>query len=75
MDEKLIRINNSAKNKQEINEVKKDRIEHWISVGAQLSDTVSRLLGDFPGAPKKIKKSSNQGIEKKDRKKENSSES
>ena len=29
MDEKLIRINNSAKNKQEINEVKKDTGSIW----------------------------------------------
>ena len=29
MDEKLIRINNSAKNKQEINEAKKDTGSIW----------------------------------------------
>ena len=29
MDEKLIRINNSAKNKQEVNEAKKDTGSIW----------------------------------------------
>ncbi len=56
-------------------DIKKDRVEHWISVGAQLSETVSRLLQDASGGPKRTKQSSNQGIAKKDRKKENSSES
>jgi small subunit ribosomal protein S16 len=29
---------------------KRDRIEYWVSKGAQLSDTVSRLLSKAPAA-------------------------
>jgi small subunit ribosomal protein S16 len=31
--------------------VKKDRIEHWTSHGAQLSDRVAKLLKDYKEAP------------------------
>ena len=31
-------------------EVKRDRIEYWVSKGAQLSDTVNRLLTKAPAA-------------------------
>ena len=30
--------------------LKHERIEHWIKNGAQLSDTVTRLTEDEPGA-------------------------
>ena len=51
-------------------EVKKDRVEYWLSVGAQPTDTVERLL-DKEGLLKATAlKSSNQTIAKKDRKKE-----
>jgi small subunit ribosomal protein S16 len=29
-------------------ELKRDRIEHWVSKGARLSDTVRRLLAKAP---------------------------
>ncbi|HKD45712.1 MAG TPA: 30S ribosomal protein S16 [Candidatus Angelobacter sp.] len=29
-------------------DLKRDRIEHWVSKGAQLSDTVSRLFSKSP---------------------------
>jgi small subunit ribosomal protein S16 len=34
-------------------EVKLDhaRIEHWVKVGARMSDTVSRLVKKYPAAP------------------------
>ena len=31
-------------------DLKRDRIEYWVSKGAQLSDTVSRLLAKSPAA-------------------------
>ncbi len=47
-------------------EVKKDRVEHWISVGAELSDPIQRLLGNAGIVPKKERKSTNQGVARKD---------
>jgi small subunit ribosomal protein S16 len=33
-------------------ELKRERVDHWVSKGAQVSDTVSRLLTKQPtGAP------------------------
>ena len=32
-------------------EVKRDRIDHWVSKGAQLSNTMRRLLSKGPTAP------------------------
>jgi small subunit ribosomal protein S16 len=50
-------------------ECKDDRIKYWLSVGAQPTDVVARLLGNagLIEAPKFT--SSNQGIKKKDRNK------
>jgi small subunit ribosomal protein S16 len=47
--------------------VKEDRVNYWISVGAQASETVERLLADIGIGKKKEAKSSNQSISKKDR--------
>lgn len=51
-------------------DIKKDRVSHWISVGAQPTDTVARLLTSLELLSKKPKTSSNQGISKENRKKE-----
>ena len=48
-------------------EVKEDRVKHWISVGAQPSDTVSRLLSQLNLVEHKPKASSNQKVARKDR--------
>jgi small subunit ribosomal protein S16 len=32
-------------------DLKRDRIDYWVSKGAQLSDTVGRLLAKAPAAP------------------------
>ena len=32
-------------------DLKRDRIDHWVSKGAQLSDTVRRLLAKSPATP------------------------
>jgi small subunit ribosomal protein S16 len=48
-------------------EVKEDRVNHWISVGAQPSDTVERLLANSGIGTKTERKSSNLGVSKKDR--------
>jgi small subunit ribosomal protein S16 len=32
-------------------DLKRDRIEHWVSKGARLSDTVSKLVSKAPAAP------------------------
>lgn len=32
-------------------DVKRDRIDYWVSKGAQLSETVRRLLAKTPAAP------------------------
>ena len=31
--------------------IKHDRVEHWVKNGAQPSDTVARLLKNYPAAP------------------------
>ena len=49
-------------------ECKEDRIKYWLSVGAQTSDTVERLLGKAGLVKAQKVTSSNQGIKKKDRK-------
>ena len=49
-------------------EVKEDRVTHWLSVGAQPSETVRRLLAG-KGLVKAVeRKSSSLGVSKKDRK-------
>jgi small subunit ribosomal protein S16 len=32
-------------------DLKRDRIEHWVGLGAQLSDRVGKLLAKSPAAP------------------------
>ena len=49
-------------------DIKKERIEHWLSVGATPSETVSRLLNSLDIVKKSPKASSNKGVSKKDRK-------
>lgn len=51
-------------------DVKKDRVEYWLSVGAQPSETLERLFGKEGILTAKARKSSNQGIAKKDREKD-----
>jgi len=46
---------------------KEDRVKYWISVGAQPTDTVSRLLGDAGVIDKPKKVSSQQNLSKKKR--------
>ena len=54
--------------------IHKDRVEYWLSVGAQPTKTVKRFLAE-EGILKKYKVvSSNQKVKKKDRKKEAESE-
>lgn len=48
-------------------DLKKDRVEYWLSVGAQPSETLERLLGNEGILTAKARKSSNQGVAKKDR--------
>ena len=48
--------------------VKEDRVKHWISVGAQPSNTVNRLLSTVGLTEYKPANSSNQKIAKKERK-------
>ena len=50
--------------------VKEDRVKYWVSVGAQPSNTVVRLLSTVGLAEYIPAKSSNQKIAKKDRKSE-----
>ena len=47
--------------------IKEDRAKHWISVGAQPSNTVNRLLSTVGLTTYESKSSSNQKIAKKDR--------
>ena len=47
--------------------VKEDRVKHWISVGAQPSNTVNRLLSTVGLTEYTPGKSSNQKVAKKDR--------
>jgi small subunit ribosomal protein S16 len=49
-------------------ECKEDRINYWLSVGAQPTDTAARLLGEAGVISKPKTTSSNQGVKKKDRK-------
>ena len=48
--------------------VKEDRVKYWISVGAQPSNTVNRLLSTVGITEYKSPASSNQKIARKDRK-------
>ena len=48
--------------------VKEDRVKYWISVGAQPSNTVTRLLSTVGITEYKSPTSSNQKIARKDRK-------
>tara|TARA_B100000427_G_scaffold287467_1_gene262082 strand:+ start:8762 stop:9082 length:321 start_codon:yes stop_codon:yes gene_type:complete len=49
--------------------VKEDRVNYWISVGAQPTETVKRLLTGLGLMKAKPLQSSNQKVAKKDRKK------
>lgn len=53
-------------------EIKKDRVQYWISVGAQPTKTVLRLLAQLGVVEPVVRKSSNLNVAKKDRKKESS---
>jgi small subunit ribosomal protein S16 len=55
--------------------VKEERVKYWLSVGAQASDTVKRLLTGIGLMEEKAKQSSNQKVAKKDRKKSSLDES
>ncbi len=48
--------------------VKEDRVKHWISVGAQPSNTVNRLLSSVGITEYSPANSSNKNVAKKDRK-------
>lgn len=48
-------------------EIKADRVQHWLSVGAQPTDTLERLLGNAGVIPAKKRESSQQKVAKKDR--------
>jgi len=50
-------------------EVKRERIDYWLSVGAQPTDTVQRLLSKIGAVPAIERKSSLAGVARKDRKK------
>tara|TARA_A100001011_G_scaffold367901_1_gene421693 strand:+ start:124 stop:432 length:309 start_codon:yes stop_codon:yes gene_type:complete len=50
-------------------EINEDRVKHWLSVGAQPSDTVSRLLASKNLVEKQTRNSQNQKVAKKDREK------
>lgn len=50
-------------------EVKRERIDYWLSVGAQPTETVQRLLGKIGAVPVAERKSSSLGVARKDRKK------
>ncbi len=52
--------------------IKDDRLNYWLSVGAQPTKTTHRLLSEKKLIEKKQVKSSSQNIAKKDRKKEES---
>ena len=49
-------------------EFKKERVTYWLSVGAQPSETVERLLGNEGIIPKVVRTSSQLGVSKKQRK-------
>ena len=53
---------------------KEDRVKYWLSVGAQPTDTVNRLLSTLGMQEKKTHTSSNQKVAKKDRKSGDSDE-
>ena len=52
--------------------VDEDRVKYWLSVGAQPTDTVGRLLANAGLIPAKKRESSNQKVSKKDREKSDS---
>ena len=49
-------------------EIKQDRIEHWLSVGAQPTEPVRRLLSAKDVMPKVVKVAKQPGVSKKDKK-------
>ena len=51
-------------------ELNQERISYWLSVGAQPTETVSRLLASQGLIPAKVRTSSKLGVSKKDRKTE-----
>ena len=53
-------------------DINKERANYWISVGAQPTKTVQRLLVQLDLAKQKTYKSAHQNVAKKDRKKEGS---
>ena len=48
-------------------EIDEERAKHWLSVGAQPSETLERLLADKGLLEKKVRKASLIGVAKKDR--------
>ncbi len=52
--------------------VKEERVKYWVGVGAQASNTVTRLLSTVGLAEYKPAQSSNQKVAKKERKTEDS---
>lgn len=55
-------------NKDNVCECKDERIQYWMGQGAQLTDTVQRILSKKGLVAQKEKKSSQLGIARKDRK-------
>ena len=55
-------------NKDNVCEYKEERIQYWMGQGAQPTDTVQRLFAKKGLIESKVKKSSQLGIAKKDRK-------
>jgi small subunit ribosomal protein S16 len=49
-------------------EIKQDRVEYWLSVGAQPSEPVARLLGENGVLPKVVKVPNKPGVSKKEKK-------
>jgi len=64
-------VYNPLKDPVEIS-IKKERVTYWLSVGAQPTETLERLLSQEGLLPEKKRHSSNQKISKKDRKEKES---
>jgi small subunit ribosomal protein S16 len=41
----------NSRTKPETLKINRERLEHWVKVGAQLSDTVRTLVARMPAAP------------------------
>lgn len=48
-------------------ELNEDRVKYWLSVGAETTETLSRLLATKGLIEKPVRKSGTQGVSKKDR--------